>query len=137
MNELISLIKILINYQNRMKSIHWNISGPHFDRIHKESEGLYEIFDGMIDRCGEIIKVLGGTPPILMDCTLPSDSDFKNTSFDSKTAWNHMNTMVSNLINQYNKAIEVPNLLEGIKSKLSDDQYTLIVELYKMRQRCK
>lgn len=136
MNELLTLLKSLINYQNKMKQIHWNVTGPHFDSVHNVSQDLYEMLDDMIDTCGEIVKVLGGTTPTLDQCVLPNDGEF-NSNMSSIDAWNHINVMVSNLIAQYTKAVEVPNLLEGIKSKLGDDQYTLIVELYKLNQRRK
>lgn len=137
MGDLLILLKTLINYQNKMKSLHWNVSGPHFDRVHNITDDLYGTLTGMIDRCGEIVKVLGGTPPTLPECTLPDDDNFKQTNYSSKDSWEYVKSMISKLIALYNSAINTPSLLEGIKSKLSDDQYTLIVELYKLQQRLK
>ena len=137
MSELINLLKTLINYQNRMKMLHWNVTGRHFDRVHNTTDDLYDMLTGMIDRCGEIIKVLGGTIPSMCDCCLPDDETFVQPDYNSDEAWNSIRLMISTLISKYNAAIGVSNLLEGIKSKLSDDQYTLIVEMYKIQQRLK
>ena len=137
MDNLVILLKTLINYQNRMKILHWNVAGKHFDRVHNTTDDLYDMLTGMIDRCGEIIKVLGGTIPKLSECTLPDDDRFIQSDYSSKEAWDSIRLIVSTLISKYNNAISTPNLLEGIRSKLSDDQYTLIVEMYKIQQRLK
>lgn len=137
MDNLILLLKTLINYQNRMKVLHWNVAGKHFDRVHNTTDDLYETLTEMIDRCGEIVKVLGGTIPKLSDCTLPDDDQFMQSDYSAKEAWDSIKLMISTLISRYNNSILTPNLLEGIKSKLSDDQYTLVVEMYKIQQRLK
>lgn len=134
MNDLLTLLKFLINYKNRMKTIHWNVCGKQFDRIHETTDNIHDMLSSMIDAVGEIIKVLGGTPDF-SNCSLPDDDNFYNLNFDASNSWNCISDMIKILIGKYNEALKSPNLLEGIKSKLGDDQYTLIVEMYKLRQR--
>lgn len=50
------------------RNFHWNVTGPHFNDLHKFFEGQYEVLDAKIDELAENIRYFGvKTPATLVE----------------------------------------------------------------------
>jgi starvation-inducible DNA-binding protein len=47
----------------KTRNYHWNVTGPHFNDLHKFFEAQYDELDGKIDEIAEFIRSLGGPAP--------------------------------------------------------------------------
>jgi len=47
----------------KTRNAHWNVTGPHFNHLHKFFEEQYDQVEGFIDELAERIKQLGGHAP--------------------------------------------------------------------------
>lgn len=59
LNELLATYQL--HYQN-LRSLHWNIKGPHFFELHLKYEELYSRVQVIIDELAERILTLNDTP---------------------------------------------------------------------------
>jgi starvation-inducible DNA-binding protein len=60
----------------KTRNYHWNVTGPHFNHLHKFFESQYEALDARIDEIAEFIRALGEKSPgslaqFLRDTRLP------------------------------------------------------------------
>lgn len=46
----------------KTRNFHWNVTGPHFNDLHKFFESQYEALDGIIDEIAERVRALDETP---------------------------------------------------------------------------
>ncbi|MBK8944186.1 MAG: DNA starvation/stationary phase protection protein [Ignavibacteriae bacterium] len=46
----------------KLHNYHWNVKGPHFFGIHKQTEEYYDYFAGVYDDVAERILQIGGKP---------------------------------------------------------------------------
>lgn len=46
----------------KTRNCHWNVTGPHFDHLHKFFETQYDALDGFVDDVAERVRSLGGRP---------------------------------------------------------------------------
>lgn len=44
------------------RNFHWNVTGPHFNDLHKFFEGQYEAIEDSMDEIAERVRSLGGRP---------------------------------------------------------------------------
>jgi starvation-inducible DNA-binding protein len=47
----------------KTRNYHWNVTGPHFNDLHKFFESQYDSIDEKIDEIAEFIRSLGGKSP--------------------------------------------------------------------------
>lgn len=46
----------------KTRNFHWNVTGPHFNDLHKFFESQYEALDGIIDEIAERVRAIDETP---------------------------------------------------------------------------
>lgn len=47
----------------KTRNYHWNVTGPHFNDLHKFFESQYEALDGKIDEIAEFVRYTGEKVP--------------------------------------------------------------------------
>jgi starvation-inducible DNA-binding protein len=105
LNEL--LANYAIHYQN-MRSMHWNVKGPHFFMLHEKFEEEYLNAQESVDNIAERILALGGKPLSSFSVYLKKSKIKEFANFDSaESAINFLIEGLETLIETENRILEM------------------------------
>lgn len=132
--DLSKFLEMLTLYRYNMKVVHWNSVGDQFDRIHQLADKYYESIGETQDTIGEMIGMLDGDIPSLLDVISDlkdSDKQFVVVSGNSKYTYESGVILFQQMLSDIVEGVE--DLLSevdpedtsicGIKSTLEAIQY--------------
>ena len=95
----------------KTRNYHWNVTGPHFNDLHKVFEAQYGMIDGQIDEIAENIRYLGEKAPATLTEFLAL-ARLKEAPAESPDA----QTMLANLLADHEA------LIRSLRSDIDDAQ---------------
>jgi starvation-inducible DNA-binding protein len=108
------LANYAIHYQN-LRSMHWNVKGPHFFMLHEKFEEEYLKAQDVVDNIAERVLALGGKPLSMFSVYLGKSKIKEYSTFDG--AENAIGFLIESLEILIEKENETLELAAGLKDE--------------------
>jgi starvation-inducible DNA-binding protein len=106
------LANYAIYYQN-LRSMHWNVKGPHFFMLHEKFEEEYLIAQDAVDNVAERVLALGGKPLSMFSVYLSKSTIKEFDTFDgAENAIDYLIESLEILIEKENETLEMASGLK-------------------------
>ena len=120
------LCNLQVHYQ-KLRSYHWNVTGPNFFELHQVFEKEYNIIKTEIDEIAERIRVFGRTPKSLL-------RDYLEHSVITETSPNiPAQKMVSEILKDFKTLTSIMDELIAAASEAGDTSTEDLITGFKKR----
>ena len=142
MENIKRLFASLIIYKHNLHTLHWKVTGCHFDCIHELMDNYTKQFDSFIDEVAEIMLICEQNPLSLQGCIMFAEQDTEcnyliltpTENYDAEACFKNIGVMFSGLLDIYNKTCET--LPKELSATLDQHMYWLRIENdYKNKRR--
>ena len=126
-----NLLCILIDAQHKLRILHWNAKGKHFDGAHNICGEYVDKLNEHIDTVAELyIAVSGKNPVSLEECANKIDVSVDAfTLYDGEEVFARLGSILSKIIDAI-KFAEKDDIPEYAISKLQEIEYYYVIENY-------
>lgn len=93
----------------KLHNYHWNVKGPHFFGIHKQTEEYYDYFAGVYDDVAERILQIGGKPLTTLKSYLEKAkiTEENKSEFSASEVINSVVNDFEYLLNEFKQTSEI------------------------------
>ena len=108
----------------KLHNYHWNVKGPHFFGIHKQTEEYYDYFAGVYDDVAERILQIGEKPLTTLKSYLETTkiSEEIKQEFSATEEINNLVNDFEYVINEFKKTSEIDAGKNDLTSQAVDDE---------------